>query len=161
MIPVINRALRKFKKVILAQTGTDLDLIPGSGAAGGIGGAFHALLGAELVSGFSLVREILHLDRYMKQADFVITGEGMIDEKSYHGKAAMQVLKMAHSNKKPVILVVADTVDNASTYKEYGVIRVYALTDRYTKKYAMKHARRLLREIAHDIGEDLAAMKQT
>lgn len=51
----------------------DLDDIPGSGAAGGIGGAL--LLGAKMVSGFDLVSQITGLEK-IEQADVIITGEG-------------------------------------------------------------------------------------
>ncbi|UCC12263.1 MAG: glycerate kinase [candidate division WOR-3 bacterium] len=155
MLPIINKALRRFKKVVYATTKTDLDAIPGSGAAGGIGGAFSALLNASLVNGFSLVRKTVHLDRYMKQADCVITGEGMIDHKSRYGKTALQVLEIARTNKKPVILVVADTADTTSTYTDYGVVRIFALTDRHTKKYAMTHARHVLHGMAPRIAQYL------
>ncbi len=155
MLPIINKAVRRFKKVVYATTNTDLDHIPGSGAAGGIGGAFSALLNASLINGFSLVRKTVHLDRHMKEADYVITGEGMIDQKSRYGKTVIQVLEMARSNKKPVILVVADTDDRTPTYTEYGVVRMYALTDMHTKKYAMMHARHVLRGIARRIARYL------
>ena len=55
-ISIIHKALKNYKKVILKQYNVDLDKIPGSGAAGGIGGAFVALLNAQIVSGFGLVK---------------------------------------------------------------------------------------------------------
>jgi glycerate kinase len=152
--------VRKFKKVVYSTTGINLDHIPGSGAAGGIGGAFSAILNARLVNGFSFVRKAVHLDRYMKQADYVITGEGMIDQKSRYGKTTTHVLEMARTNKKPVILVVADTADTTTTYADYGVIKLYALTDKHTKKYAMTHARHLLHGIARRIARYLDTRAQ-
>ncbi len=155
MLPVISTAVRRFNKVVYTTTRTDLDTIPGSGAAGGIGGAFSALLNARLVNGFSLVRRTVHLDRYMKRADCVITGEGMIDQKSRYGKTVLHVLEMARTSKKPVILVVADTADTTTTYTDYGVVRIFALTDRHTKRYAMTHARQVLHGIARRIAQYL------
>ncbi len=57
----------------------DLDDIPGSGAAGGIGGAL--LLGAKMVSGFELVSQITGLEKQIEQADVIITGEGQLISK--------------------------------------------------------------------------------
>ena len=157
MLPIINKALRRFKRVVRTETGTDLDRIAGSGAAGGIAGGFSAILNASLINGFSLVKETVHLEKYMKRADYVITGEGIIDQKSRYGKTAIQVLEMARTYKKPVILVVADTDGRTSTYTDYGVVKMFALTEKHTKQYAMKYARHLLHGIARRIGQYLDA----
>lgn len=154
MLPVIHQALRKFKRVVYKKTGKNLDHIPGSGAAGGVGGAFSALLGARLISGFSLVQKAVHLDRLVKQADCVITGEGMIDRKTHCGKTTIRVMEMARHYKKPVILVAGD-IDNAPVFKNYDVIGMYTLTEKRSKTYAMTHARELLKDIAQQIGRYL------
>jgi len=154
MLPKINQALRKFKRVVYKKTGKNLDHIPGSGAAGGVGGAFSALVNARLISGFSLVQKAVHLDRLVKQADCVITGEGMIDCKTHCGKTTIRVMEMARYYKKPVILVAGD-IDNAPVFKNYGVIGMYTLVGRSSKKYAMTHARELLKDIAQQIGRYL------
>lgn len=155
MLPVIDRALRRFNKTIQQHTGINLQLMPGSGAAGGIGGAFCALQGASLVSGFSLVNATVHLDRLMKKVDCVITGEGMIDKKSHHGKTTIGIMEMARKYNKPIILIAGDISDNTAVYRRYGVARIYTLTKKRSKQYAMTHARDILRDIAGQIGQRL------
>lgn len=154
--PIIGRALRQFKKIMQRHAGVNLDLIPGSGAAGGVGGAFYAVLGARLKSGFSLVSETVHLDRTMQTVDYVITGEGMIDRKSHYGKATTGIIEMAQNYNKPVILIAGDMRDNAAVYRRRGVMEIYTLTaGQRSKQYAMTHARDILQEIAQKIGQRL------
>lgn len=58
----------------------------GAGAAGGVGYALHALLGAELVKGSLFFAELNHLDEMVRRADIVLTGEGCLDSQSFSGK---------------------------------------------------------------------------
>jgi glycerate 2-kinase len=58
--------------------------LPGSGAAGGLGGA-RASLGAELVRGAGAVLDLLGFDP--RPYDLVVTGEGAVDRTTWEGKA--------------------------------------------------------------------------
>lgn len=76
---------------------------PGSGAAGGLGFAFKAFLGAELLSGIDLILKEIHLEEKIKTADFVITGEGKIDSQTVMGKAPGGIAEVAKKYGKSVI----------------------------------------------------------
>ncbi len=69
----------------LARFGTDVRVIPGAGAAGGLAGGLAAL-GARLVGGFDLVADRVGLDGAIREADLVLTGEGRLDSQSLEGK---------------------------------------------------------------------------
>ncbi|MCR4744876.1 MAG: glycerate kinase, partial [Lachnospiraceae bacterium] len=60
---------------------------PGTGAAGGLGFAFLNYTNAELKSGIQIILEETKLEEYIKDADLVITGEGMLDFQTAMGKA--------------------------------------------------------------------------
>jgi glycerate kinase len=90
--------------------GIDLAELDGSGAAGGLGGAFAAL-GAELVPGFELIAEHTGLAEAVRAADAVVTGEGKLDTESFNGKVVGGVLELAERHGIPA-LVVAGTVDD-------------------------------------------------
>ena len=77
----------------------------GYGAAGGIGGALHALLGARLQSGIDLVLDAAGFDTQLQDADLVITGEGRIDAQTASGKAASGILRRAQAAGVPVVAV--------------------------------------------------------
>jgi len=74
----------------LAERLRGLPDVPGSGAAGGLGGAFAAL-GAELVPGAELVLDELGFDP--RGYDLVVTGEGVVDETTWAGKAPGEVVR--------------------------------------------------------------------
>jgi glycerate 2-kinase len=63
---------------------------PGSGAAGGLGGALAAL-GAELVPGAPLVLDAIGFDA--AAFDLVVTGEGRVDRTTALGKAPGEVVR--------------------------------------------------------------------
>ncbi|HEP1232347.1 TPA: glycerate kinase [Streptococcus pyogenes] len=91
-----------FAKKVFYQTTIDLQTIPGSGAAGGLGGAI-VLLGGTLTSGFSRIAELLNLDNSLQSCDLVITGEGCLDTQSQSGKVPVAIARMAKKYQVPTI----------------------------------------------------------
>jgi glycerate 2-kinase len=65
--------------------------VPGAGAAGGLGAALAAL-GARLVPGADLVLEVVGFDVRIRDADLVVTGEGVVDASSLEGKVTGAVV---------------------------------------------------------------------
>ena len=77
---------------------------PGAGAAGGVGYAGLALLGAELIPGWKFFAQITSLEESVQWADLVITGEGSLDSQSLSGKVVSGVLNLAEKYNKEVII---------------------------------------------------------
>ena len=94
--------------------------IPGSGAAGGMGAALLALLGAELETGVELVAGLVRLDARVADKDLVITGEGALDSQTTHGKAPAGVAKVAKRHGVPVIAIGGMLDDSADLLFDYG-----------------------------------------
>ncbi|SOE03847.1 glycerate kinase [Blastococcus haudaquaticus] len=101
--------LDRLSSLYRQRYGVDLTAIPGSGAAGGLGGALAAL-GARLVPGFELVAAHTGLADAVRAADAVVTGEGKLDAESFNGKVVGGVLALAEQHGVPA-LVVAGAVD--------------------------------------------------
>lgn len=80
-------------------------LFPGAGAAGGVGYAMHALLGAELVGGSLFFAELNHLDEMVEWADAVLTGEGCLDEQSFNGKVTGAMYDRCRRYKKRLYIM--------------------------------------------------------
>lgn len=99
MVKELDTALSHFASV----AGTGVETKPGAGAAGGLGYAFGAFLGAELVPGVDLVLRETKLEDYIKDADVVVTGEGRLDGQTVMGKAPIGVAKLAKRHGKRVI----------------------------------------------------------
>lgn len=104
-VEVLEERLRGYALKILKDTGIDVSDMSGAGAAGGLGGAFRAYLGAELKRGVDLVLDQIGFDSIIDGADLVITGEGCSDYQTLKGKTASGVLERAERAGVPVALV--------------------------------------------------------
>jgi glycerate kinase len=78
---------------------------PGDGAAGGVGAALRICLGAKMESGALLVMRYAGFFKHIKDADLVITGEGMTDGQTAGGKLCSVVARESRKAKKPVALL--------------------------------------------------------
>lgn len=104
-VEILEERLRGYALKILKDTGIDVGDMAGAGAAGGLGGAFRAYLGAELKRGVDLVLDQIGFDSIIDGADLVITGEGCSDYQTLKGKTAAGVLERAKRKGIPVMLV--------------------------------------------------------
>ena len=103
----------KYPKANMHQAGT--------GAAGGLGFAFLTYTNAVLESGIKIVLEETGLERYIKDADIVITGEGRLDAQTVMGKAPIGVAKIARKYGKRVIAFSGCVTEDASACNEHGI----------------------------------------
>jgi len=116
----LEKGMNSFNKCILRKTGIDLNQIPGSGAAGGLGGAFHAFLKAELKKGADIILEAIQFENIIKDADLIITGEGKIDNQTRKGKAPYTVLSKGAAIGIPVIAIAGIVEISEKTAEELG-----------------------------------------
>ena len=125
----LDRALGHWADVVSAITGEDHRAVPGAGAAGGVGLAALALLGAEQRSGIGLVLELMGFADRLTGVDLVITGEGSLDEQTLHGKVVAGVAAAAGAAGVPVVAVCGRTTLDRDRLRGAGVSAAYALTD--------------------------------
>jgi len=95
MVPALEEGLVRLAAVIQRDLGISVADVPGAGAAGGFGAGAIAFMGAELVPGVDTVARAAGLDTALAGADWVITGEGKLDEQSLQGKVVSGVLQRA------------------------------------------------------------------
>jgi glycerate 2-kinase len=69
--------------------------VPMTGAAGGLSGGLWAWCGAQLVQGAPAVLNAVGFDDRMREAAFVVTGEGCLDRQTFQGKAVFEVATRA------------------------------------------------------------------
>ena len=128
-------------------------LVPGAGAAGGIGGALHALLGARLESGIDLVLDAAGFDALLAGADLVITGEGRLDGQTARGKAAAGILRRAQLQGVPVAAVCGRVAPGpALPFREIVALADESIPDRIAMQ--PDWARRRIAEAAASILRD-------
>mgnify|MGYP006295265503 CR=1 FL=1 len=118
MVERLDRHLEHLAGLIKKQLGIDIGEVPGSGAAGGLGGGLMAFLGARLMNGFGMIAEAAGLEGEILKADLVITGEGKLDLQTAFGKTPFGVAQLAARYGKRVIGVAGTLEEGAD--KLYG-----------------------------------------
>ena len=124
MIAQLDKGMRSFADVIQQETGKDISQVPGSGAAGGLGGGMLAFLNAELKSGADLLLEYNHFEKHLANADLIITGEGSIDRQSLMGKIPGKILQIAQKHQVPIIAI-AGIAKDMDLLKKAGFSEIY------------------------------------
>jgi glycerate 2-kinase len=100
----LDQALDHYSNLIEKNIGKSYKNVHGAGAAGGLGYAF-LLLGGNIVSGSHIVAEVTQLREKMKQAQWVITGEGQSDFQTLYGKVPSYVANIARQYGAKAILI--------------------------------------------------------
>ncbi|MDF7666961.1 glycerate kinase [Orbaceae bacterium ESL0727] len=126
-IRLLDANLKHFANIIKRDLHVDVETIPGTGAAGGMGAALLAFMGAKLRPGIDIITELLNLDALIKDADLVITGEGRLDQQSVNGKVPVGVAKIAQRYHKPVIAIVGSVGDKAELVYPYGISAMFSI----------------------------------
>ncbi len=91
--------------------------MPGAGAAGGLGAAFCAFLGADLRKGIEMVLEAVGFDRAIAGASLIFTGEGSVDAQSLMGKVVSGVSSHAREAGVPVVVLGGKVADRVALAK--------------------------------------------
>ncbi len=128
-VALLDAALGHFADVLTRETGQDVRDQAGAGAAGGVGYAALAVLGAALCPGIELVLDLVGFHARLAGADLVITGEGSLDEQTLHGKAPAGVAAAASAKGIPVVAVCGRTTLEPRRIRAAGITTAYALTD--------------------------------
>lgn len=117
----LEQGMIHYAALIREKMGTDVDQIPGSGAAGGLGAAFCVFLKAEMKSGIETVLDLIHFDELLEGVDLVITGEGRIDWQSAFGKVPSGIGNRCRNKGIPAIAIVGGMGDKAEMIFDHGI----------------------------------------
>lgn len=129
-VGALDENLKHFASIIKRDLDKDILEVPGSGAAGGLGGGLMAFLDAQLKPGFEIIKEIVDLEQKMKGADLVITGEGRIDFQTQFGKTPFGVAQVAGKFGIPVIALAGTLGDGHQVLYEQGIDVMFSILDR-------------------------------
>jgi len=151
----LDAALTRWAELVRSATGVDRADAPGAGAAGGVGFAALAVLGASLQSGIELMLDLLDFHKQLTDALLVITGEGSLDEQTLRGKAPAGVAEAAHAAGVPVIAVAGRSLLTRTAMESAGIRAAYALTDiEPDPARCMTQAGPLLEQLAAKVARD-------
>ena len=128
-VMLLDAALARWAEAVHRATGVDAAGTPGAGAAGGVGFAALAVLGARLQPGIDLILDLVGFLSTLPGARLVITGEGSLDAQTLHGKAPAGVAAAARAADVPVVAVAGRSLLSPADLEPAGILAAYALTD--------------------------------
>ena len=129
IVEQLDSALEHFASITKRDLGSEIQEVPGSGAAGGLGGGIMAFLNGRLRPGIDIVIDTIDLKRHLVDADLIITGEGSMDFQTVYNKAPIGVAKLAQERGIPVIGISGSLGERFTDVHEHGIAAVTAITN--------------------------------
>ncbi len=127
MVAQLDANLAHFADLVARELKVEMADIPGSGAAGGMGAALRAFLGADLQPGIGIISKAVGLEQAIRGADLVITAEGRIDGQTAHGKAPLGVARIAVRHGVPVIGIAGSLGPGAESVHQHGIAALFSV----------------------------------
>ncbi len=127
MVERLDRNLAHFADIVERDLDVAVRDIPGSGAAGGLGGGLVAFAGGRLEGGVNLVIEAVNLRERLHSADLCLTGEGALDGQSAFGKTAVGVARLAHALGCPTLAIAGSIGPGAEAVLEQGIDAYFSI----------------------------------
>ena len=127
-LPILEKRMEDFASCINNYLHKDYSNYEKTGAAGGLGFAFISLLKAKLVNGLDFVLDYFKIDSIIDNYDYIITGEGKIDQQSLQGKVVYS-LSSRYKNKKIIAICGENTL---GLDKKDNIIKIYSIVPNIT-----------------------------
>ena len=125
----LDKNLLHYASIIKSDLGKDIKTVEGTGAAGGTGMGLLSFLDAELKRGIELIIDELQLEKHIKDADVVVTGEGQIDRQTLYGKTIMGLARMAQQHHVPVIAIAGKVDNDLEPLYQAGITAVFSIVN--------------------------------
>jgi glycerate kinase len=157
MVKSLDHGLFNFNEVVKSQFQIDLQNIKGAGAAGGLGAGCILFLDASLHSGIDLIKKEADFDQKIKNADWIITGEGKLDTQTFSGKVIKGVQQSLTNQQLALFCGVIDLTDEESKKIKVDYM---AETSSYAKDLedSIQNARKYLEMVAEEFAKSIPAV---
>lgn len=150
-VMLLDAHLSRFADLVAAETGWDVRDSPGAGAAGGVGYAAMAALGATLRPGIELVLDLIDFERHLDGVELVVVGEGALDSQSLRGKAPIGVARLARAAGARVVAVCGVNELPPGQLQRAGIEAAYAVSDHApSAEESIRDAASYLERLARD-----------
>ena len=157
-IATLDHALKQYADVIEEHLSESFQHSAGAGAAGGLGFAFLLLQG-NLVSGSEIVAEASGLVDKIRQADWVITGEGQSDYQTLYGKVPVFIAKTARECGTKTILLSGSLGEGYEQLYDYFTSCFSISTGPMSLDECMENAQKLLFNQTRNVAKLLKTLK--
>ena len=156
-VDLLDKGLQHFSRLLEGHFGRDFALIPGAGAAGGLGAGAMGFLGAQLRPGIDAVMDFTRFKERLEGQNLVITGEGKIDQQTLHGKLIYGITQKAAVENVPVIALCGTLFASPDDVSAIGLKAAYSILNRpMSLEEALKETASLLENTAFNIGGTMA-----
>ena len=127
----LDGGLRNLDSRVQADLGRELADIPGAGAAGGTAYGLMTFLGAGFISGTAFVLQMASIPELLQREniDYIITGEGRIDDQTLSGKLIQGILELGKAHQIPVVAICGSLATSESVLKAQGLRAVIEAGD--------------------------------
>ncbi|MDD3347002.1 glycerate kinase [Oscillibacter sp.] len=125
MVRRLDGGLAHLASIVRRDLGTEVETLPGAGAAGGMGAGMAAFFRSTLRPGIETVLDTVRFAEVASGADLILTGEGKLDGQSLRGKVISGVARRAGG--VPVVAVVGDVGEGAEAVYDLGVTAVFSI----------------------------------
>ncbi|WP_282048466.1 glycerate kinase [Maribacter aquivivus] len=147
IIEDLDKGLRNLDAVVSKKYNVNNGELPGAGAAGGTAFGLKSFFDAEMLSGIDFILELSGVHKLLarEKFDYIITGEGRIDEQTLNGKLLQGILNLGKRYHLPVIAICGTLEISKEALLERGIFDVFEIQDESKDlDYNMKHAALLL-----------------
>lgn len=152
-INLLDAGLRNLNRVVEHQFEVRNARIPGAGAAGGTAYGLKTFAGAHFISGIDFILELAGVEDLLqkKGIDYIITGEGRIDEQTLNGKLINGVLNLGKRHQIPVLAVCGSLDVDKGELKKHGIHGVLEVRDpSRSLEYNMENAAELVEKSIYE-----------
>jgi glycerate 2-kinase len=130
MVETLEKNMAHFALILSQEFGIDYSFVPGAGAAGGLGAGLMAFCNAEILSGFTIIGKLTHLEEHIEKASLVFTAEGRIDKQTAFGKTISGVARLGKKHEVPVIALAGIVEGDLKNLYKQGLTSAFAIANR-------------------------------
>lgn len=156
MVQELEAGMIHFQNLLSKTAGEDYFTLPGTGAAGGLGGALQVFCKGTLTSGIEAVLDQIGFEQLIQDANAVITGEGKVDHQTLNGKVVYGVLQRCKAQNVPVLVLAGTAGEGANRLLEEGVAAMeFCSNSTFTIEKSLKYPKIALVEATKRILDKL------
>lgn len=147
IIEDLDKGLRNLDMQVSKKYLVNNGELPGAGAAGGTAFGLKSFFDAEMLSGIDFILELSGVHKLLarEKFDYIITGEGRIDEQTLNGKLLQGIINLGKKYQLPVIAICGILEISKDALLDRGIFDVFEIQDNSKDlEYNMKHAALLL-----------------
>jgi len=152
MVEQLENNILRLSEIVKKQLNKDIKNIPGAGAAGGLAAGAIVFMDASVVLGIDTIMAQNNIFHELKDADWIITGEGSFDQQSLRGKVVSGIVKAASNTNAKVAVMAGQSFVPEDEYKKFGIAVVASCkNDDMSLDYALNNPHRCLASAAREL----------